>query len=156
MRGPRTRDGVDLVRTCDYRIEFSRNLRHRQKGLLRSFRNRARYAFTGQDGRADRAEDDGTMADMQLQNGGRFLFYALGKQALSAFSEQQNNWDKLEQQIAKNLKEEIALYSADPVSSGIRRIRSIYFATAADNRRKLRRALRLCQDTSIDNLGSIG
>jgi len=99
---------------------------------------------------------DGTMADMQLQNGGRFLLYALGKQALSAFSEQQNNWDKLEQQIAKNLKEEIALYSADPVSSGIRRIRSIYFATAADNRRKLHRALRLCQDTSIDNAGSIG
>ena len=57
---------------------------------------------------------DGTMADMQLQNGGRFLLYALGKQALSAFPEQQNNWDKLEQQIAKNLKEEIALYSADP------------------------------------------
>src|SRR5580765_3723240 len=28
-----------------------------KKGLLRSFRNRARYAFTGQDGRADRAED---------------------------------------------------------------------------------------------------
>jgi hypothetical protein len=57
---------------------------------------------------------DGTMADMQLQNGGRFLLYALGKQALSAFPDQQNNWDKLEQQIAKNLKEEIALYSAAP------------------------------------------
>jgi len=56
---------------------------------------------------------DGTMADMQLQNGGRFLVYALGKQALSAFPEQ-NNWNDVERQIAKNLKEEITLYSTDP------------------------------------------
>ena len=57
MRSPGAGDGMDVDRTCDYRTEFSRNLRHRQKGLLRSFHNRARYAFTGQDGRADRAED---------------------------------------------------------------------------------------------------
>lgn len=56
---------------------------------------------------------DGTMADMQLQNGSRFLLYALGKQALSAFPEQ-NNWHDIERQIAKNLKEEITLYNTDP------------------------------------------
>jgi hypothetical protein len=53
------------------------------------------------------------MADIQLQNSSRFLLYALGKQALSAFPEQ-NNWNNIERQIGKNLKEEIALYSAAP------------------------------------------
>ena len=53
---------------------------------------------------------DGTMADMQLQNGSRFLLYALGK---SAFPEQ-NNWHDIERHIAKNLEEEITLYSTDP------------------------------------------
>ena len=96
---------------------------------------------------------DGTMADMQLQNGGRFLLYALGKQALSAFPEQQNNWDKIEQQIAKNLKEKIALYSVDPgVIWNLANPQYLF----RNGCRKLRRALRLCQDTSIDNPGSIG
>ncbi|MET0583314.1 MAG: hypothetical protein ABW099_00435 [Candidatus Binatia bacterium] len=85
-----------MDRTCDYRTEFSRNLRHRQKVYcVLSVTAQDTPSLVSMVVQTER-KMDGTMADMQLQNGSRFLVYALGKQALSAFTEQQNNWDKLE------------------------------------------------------------
>ena len=54
------------------------------------------------------------MAQAQLLNGARFLLYLLGAEALRAFPEGEKDWDDTSRRIAKNLREEIALNSADP------------------------------------------
>jgi hypothetical protein len=57
----------------------------------------------------------GKFADTQLANGSRFLLNMLGNQALSAFPAPERDWDQRAVQIAKNLRDEIALNIADPV-----------------------------------------
>jgi hypothetical protein len=57
---------------------------------------------------------DGNMARAQLVNGARFLLSLLGKQALEVFPARDKSWDDQTWQIAKNLREEVALNSSDP------------------------------------------
>jgi hypothetical protein len=57
---------------------------------------------------------DGNMARLQLVNGSRFLLNLLGKQALDVFPPRDKSWDDQSWQIAKNLREEVALNSSDP------------------------------------------
>ncbi len=61
----------------------------------------------------ERRPDD-SMARTQIVNGMRFLLNLLGKQALDAFPPRDKSWDEQSWQIAKNLREEIALNSSDP------------------------------------------
>ena len=57
---------------------------------------------------------DRTMSSAQIGNGGRFLLNLLGRRALDAFPARDKSWDEQSRQIAKNLREEIALAIADP------------------------------------------
>jgi hypothetical protein len=57
---------------------------------------------------------DGNMARAQLVNGSRFLLSLLRKQALYVFPARDKSWDDQTWQIAKNLREEVALNGSDP------------------------------------------
>jgi hypothetical protein len=56
---------------------------------------------------------DSTMARAQALNGARFLLFLLGSQALEQFPTRERDWDDMTRQIAKSLKEEIAMNLAD-------------------------------------------
>ena len=57
---------------------------------------------------------DSSMARAQLVNGSRFRLNLLGKQALDVFPLRDKSWDDQSWQIAKNLREEVALNNSDP------------------------------------------
>jgi len=57
---------------------------------------------------------DGTMARAQIVNGTRLLLNLLGKETIDVFPARDKSWDDQTWHIAQNLREEVALNSANP------------------------------------------